>query len=395
MSSAGPRSRASLGVVYATVFIDLLGFGIILPALPYYAERLGAGGLGLGVILTSYSFAQLVGAAILGRLSDRFGRRPVILISLAGSAISLGLTGLASTLVALAAARGLAGAFGGSIAAAQAYIADVTRPDERARFMGYLGAATGLGFVLGPALGAGLSRWGFAAASFAAAGLAATNFLFAIARLRESRPTADRGATGRRPTFANLRRALGHSGLRPLLVATFLTAFAFVGMETTLAYLGEVRFALDERLFGLLLVLAGIVVIAVQGGLIGRLTRRFGERRVAVGGGGLMALTLAGLPFCGGFSVAAALVAVMAAGRALTLPTLSALVSRMSEDDEQGGTLGLSQALAAAARAVGPLTAGWLYDLRPEAPYLLGALVSALGAAVVFSLPEPGETADI
>ncbi len=384
MATATRPRRASLGVVYATVFIDLLGFGIILPALPYYAERLGADGLWLGTILTSYSFAQLIGAVLLGRLSDRFGRRPLILASLAGSAVSLALTGIASSLLALAAARALAGLFGGSIAAAQAYIADVTRPEERSRHMGYLGAATGLGFVLGPALGALLSRWGFAAAAFAAAGLATLALAVALARLSESLSPDDRsrGRPGT-ATAAALFAAWRRAELRPVLLATFLTASAFVAMETTLAYLGALRFGLNAARLGILLVLVGLVVIVVQGGLIGRLTARFGDRRLAIWGSGLLAVTLASLPLCTSFAAAAAILALSGAGRALSLPTLAAMLSRHGDPAEQGGTLGLGQSLAAAARAVGPLAAGWLYDLGPAHPYIIAGLLAAAAATAL------------
>jgi DHA1 family tetracycline resistance protein-like MFS transporter len=383
MAAPAPRHGASLGVVYATVFIDLLGFGIILPALPYYADRLGAGGLWLGMVLTAYSLAQLLGAAILGRLSDRFGRRPVILLSLAGSSVSMALTGIAPSLTALVAARALAGLFGGSIAAAQAYIADVTRPEERSRFLGYLGAATGMGFVLGPALGALLIRWGFAATAFAAAALAAAALLLALVRLQESLPPEARSGSLRRAALADLRNAWARRGLRPVLAATFLTGFAFVGMETTLAYLGKRRFGLDERGLGLLLVLVGVVVVGIQGGLIGRLTKRFGDRRPAIWGAGLMAVALAVLPLCASFGAAAAVLSLLAAGRALSAPTLTALLSRLSSTSEQGGALGLGQSLAAGARTVGPLATGWLFDLGPARPYMLTAVLAVVAATVL------------
>jgi DHA1 family tetracycline resistance protein-like MFS transporter len=199
MSAPGgpPADRAALAIVYLTVFIDLLGFGIILPSLPYYARDLGATGLDLGILFSAYSVAQLAGSALLGRLSDHHGRRPILLLSLAGSAASMFLSGLAGGLAALSLARALAGVFGGSIGTAQAYIADVTPRAERARYMGLLGAAIGVGFVLGPALGAGLLAlgFGFRGAAFAAGGLAALNFASALVRLPESRrsdPAAER-----------------------------------------------------------------------------------------------------------------------------------------------------------------------------------------------------------
>jgi DHA1 family tetracycline resistance protein-like MFS transporter len=214
--------------------IDLVGFGLILPQLPFYAERFGATGVWVGAILTAYSAAQLVGASLLGRLSDRVGRRPVLLLSLAGSAASFLLSGFADSLWLLLLARALAGLFGGSIAAAQAVIADVTTPTERARYMGLLGASIGLGFVFGPALGSFLARFGFGAAAFAAASVAAGNFVFAFFRLPETRGAEQRRHAHSRPDWSNLLHALHHPSIGRLLAATFLH-LAFVAMEATFA----------------------------------------------------------------------------------------------------------------------------------------------------------------
>lgn len=192
--------RSSLVVVYSTVFVDLLGFGIILPILPFYAERFGAEGFRVGAVLTAYSGAQLISAFFLGRLSDRIGRRPVLLASLVGSAVSLALTGLAGSLAVLLASRVLAGAFGGSIPTAQAYIADATDPGERTKYLGMLGAAIGMGFVFGPAIVAGLSGFGFSTAAFAASAIAAASFLFGLFNLPETRVEGCRAA--RRPASA-------------------------------------------------------------------------------------------------------------------------------------------------------------------------------------------------
>lgn len=388
---AAPRlpGRAALAVVYGTVFLDLLGFGIILPSLPYYARELGASGLGLGTLFTSYSLAQLLGAALLGRLSDRVGRRPVLMLSLAGSAVSMVLSGLAGTLVLLCSARALAGLFGGSISTAQAYIADVTPRRERARYMGLLGASIGVGFVVGPALGAALVVLGagFAGAAFTAAGLAAANLAFAAVKLPESLPPE----AGARRALPRLGESLTRPGLWQALAATFLTTFAFVGMETTFAYLGQDRFGLDERGFGLVLVYVGVVVIVVQGGLIGRLTRRFGVRPVAMAGGGLMGLSLALLPFAPGLASTLVVMGMLAAAQGLSSPSLSTLISTAGGSGEQGSVLGLGQSLAAFARAGGPLVAGALYDLHLAAPYLLaGALALAAGGLVATVRQEDG-----
>ena len=375
--------KPGLPVVYLTVFIDLVGFGIILPALPYYAEAFGATGVWIGAILAAYSAAQLVGASLLGRLSDRVGRRPILLMSLAGSAASLVLCGLAGSLWLLLAARALAGLFGGSIAAAQAYIADVTAPEERAKYMGLLGASIGLGFVFGPALGAGLSRFGFGAAAFTAAGLAALNLLFAFFRLPETRTAEQRSHAHARFDWSNFADALHHPSIGRLLAATFLSTLAFVAMEATFALLGQTRFGLDTSRLGLVFTFVGVVMVIVQGGLVGRLAPRFGERALATAGALVMAASLGALPLVHSLGAALGVLAGLAVGQGLTTPMLATLLSRATDADEQGGTLGLGQSLAAAARAVGPIGAGWLYDRAVGAPYGAAAAVMVLAALLV------------
>ena len=330
------RLKRGLPVVYLTVFIDLVGFGLILPQLPYYAERFGATGVWVGAILTAYSAAQLVGASLLGRLSDRVGRRPVLLLSLAGSAASFLLSGLADSLWLLLLARALAGLFGGSIAAAQAYIADVTTPGERARYMGLLGAAIGLGFVFGPAIGSFLARFGFGAAAFAAALLAAANLLFAFFRLPETRGAEERRHSHARLDWSNLTDALRHPSIGRLLAATFFSTLAFVAMEATFALLGEVRFGLDAGHLGFVFAYVGVVMVIVQGALIGRLVPRFGERTLATAGALLMAASLAALPLAPSLAAALGVLAGLAVGQGLTTPMLSTLLSRAADADEQG-----------------------------------------------------------
>jgi DHA1 family tetracycline resistance protein-like MFS transporter len=387
---------SALGIVYLTVFIDLVGFGIILPLLPYYAEGFGATGVWVGALFTAYSAAQFLGAPALGRLSDRVGRRPVLLLSLAGSAVSLFVSGLAPTLVLLLAARALAGLFGGSITAAQAVIADLTAPEERAKYMGFLGASIGLGFVFGPAMGASLARFGFGTAAFAAAGLAAANLVFAFFRLPETRAPARRALASSRFGLRPLAVGLRHPNVGRLLGAMFLSTLAFVAMEATFALLGEVRFALDARRLGLVFTYVGIVIVIVQGGLVGRLAPRFGERALATVGALVMAGSLAALPFVPSFGIALAALGGLAVGQGLMSPLLATLLSRSSGADEQGGLLGLGQSLAAAARAVGPLAAGWLYDRGVEIPYVIAAALMLVAAALVDRarpaaavLPEP------
>lgn len=379
------RHRQGLAIVFGIVFLDLLGFGIILPFLPYYASVLGASGLGLGLLFTSYSLAQLLGAAFLGRASDRWGRRPVLLLSLAGSAIGMVLSGLATALWALCLARAIAGLFGGSIAIAQAYVADVTEPEERPKFMGFVGACIGLGFLFGPAMGVLFKSLGqgFREVAFAAAGLAAVNLLWGLWRLPET-SHHHRAASGY--SMAAWASAFGEPRLLRVLTARFLVMFAFVGMETTFAYLGEALYGLDEFSFGLVLTFLALVLVIVQGGLIGPLTRFLGGQNVAVLGAVLMAGSLVLLPFCPTLLLAMVVMAVLAASQGLLTPTLTALTSQLADQDEQGTVLGVGQSLAAAARASGPLVAGGLYDLSIQAPYLLGAGMAMLAAALLMTI---------
>ena len=389
VSPTGP-SRPSLLPVYVTVFLDLLGFGIIIPLLPFYAEHFGATGLWIGAIVAAYSAAQFIGAPILGRVSDRVGRRPILLGSLAGSAVSLLVTGLAASLPVLLVGRALAGLFGGSIATAQAVIADVTAPRDRAKYMGFLGASIGMGFVFGPAVGAGLSRFGFGTAAFAASGLAAANLVLAFFRLPETRNPAAVGPRSRL-SWTHFRSALDHPSVGRLLAALFFSVLAFVAMETTFALLGERRFGLGPEELGLVFTYIGVVIVVVQGGLVGRLTLRFGERSLGVAGVLTMAAALALLPFVPSALGALAVVGALALGQGLASPAQTALLSREAGADEQGGILGVGQALSAAARGIGPLAAGWLFDRALYLPYVAGALLMLLAAWLLHGVSLPAE----
>ncbi|MGM0574387.1 MAG: MFS transporter [Myxococcota bacterium] len=381
--------RASYATIHLTVFLDLMGFGIILPHLPYAAERFGASGVGVGALLTSYSVAQLLAAPVLGRVSDRFGRRPVLLLALTGSTLSLVLTGLAGTLAILLAARALAGIFAGSISTAQAAIADVTEPEDRAKAMGLLGASIGLGFVMGPAIGAALAPMGFAFTCFAAAGLTAADLIMAAFVLPETRTAEARSAA--RPTLP-LAEAARRPVLRPLLLSLFLGTFAFVGLEAIFPLLGEHRFGLFERDMGLVFAYIGVVIIVIQGGVVGRLTRRLGERRVVVVGGGLMAVGFAAIAFSEALAFTMVALGVLSAGQGLLRPALSALVSMNAHADEQGAVLGLGQSLGAGARALGPLVAGWLWDRQQGAPFVLGAVLTLAVVLVMRTARTPRES---
>ncbi|MEV0621924.1 MFS transporter [Nonomuraea sp. NPDC050404] len=369
--------RSAQVVIAATVFVDLLGFTVILPGLPFFAARLGAGGAAFGLVMSAYSIAQFVCAPLLGRLSDRYGRRRLVLLTLAGSALSLALTGAAESLGWLLACRVLAGACGGSISVAHAYLADAVPPERRTGAMAQLGAAIGLAFVIGPALGALLAPWGFAASAYAAAGLAAVNLVAAWLWLPEparSRPSAAvAGVVGRLPVLV------------PLAAAGFLAMAAFVGMETTLALLGEARHGWDTATIGVVLTLAGLSMAAVQAGLVAWLSRRWGEVRVAAAGAVLMAACLPVIPLTPGWWPVAA-VCLLSAGHGLLTPTVASLFAAAGPADRRGARLGVGQSAAAGGRIFGPAAAGLLFDLGAVLPYLAGAVMAGLAVVAVLAL---------
>jgi DHA1 family tetracycline resistance protein-like MFS transporter len=304
--------RSALLVVCLAVFVDMLGFGVILPALPFRAAHLGGGGGWVGAVLTAYAAAQFVSAPILGGLSDRYGRRRILLLSLVGSTLCLALAGWAPSLGWLLAVRALAGGFGGSIAVGQAYAVDLSSARERTQALGLVGASIGLGFVVGPAIGGALAAagLGFAGICLVAAGIAAVNLALGLRLLPVDSPlpaaTVPRPPAPRSPArtagallsgrLAGLREGLSLRGLRPVLLAAFSTTAAFAGMETTFALLGRDRFGIGPAGIGAVFAGVGVVLAAVQGGLVGRLSRRYGDRNVAVAGALLLAAGLVIVP---------------------------------------------------------------------------------------------------
>jgi DHA1 family tetracycline resistance protein-like MFS transporter len=382
--------RPALLIVCLAVFVDMLGFGIILPVLPFHAARMGGTGAWVGGVLAAYSAAQFVSAPVLGALSDRYGRRPLLLLSLAGSAISLALTGVAGTLTTLLAARLVAGLCGGAVGVGQAYVVDLTRPAERTRALGMIGASIGMGFVLGPAIGAGLSGLGFAGVSFVASGIAFMNLVVGAVLLPRTTPMAVAAAADLPPAVraqrsanpvAPLARALRVRGLPPLLLAYFAATVAFAGMEGTYALLGARLYGLGPARLGLVFAGVGVVMALVQGGLVGRFAERFGNRRVAVTGGVLMAAGLAVIPL-GSAWLNYVFLGVLGVGQGLLTTTTAALIAQAGRRT-LGGVLGVGQSAAAAGRAVGPLLAGVAFDARPALPYLAGAGVCLLAAGLL------------
>jgi MFS transporter, DHA1 family, tetracycline resistance protein len=382
-------------VIFVTVFIDLIGFGIIIPLLPFYAEHFGASAFLVGLLSTSFSFAQFVFAPFWGWLSDRVGRRPVILAGLVGSALSYAMFALADSLPMLFVARTLAGVAGANIPTAQAYIADITTPQTRAKGMGLVGAAFGLGFIFGPAIGGFLSHWGYAAPAWFAAGLSLANFCAALVLLPESRPAHARTVSPSRRRFDAFREALQRPHLPWVLLLNFIAVTAFASFEATFALFSERRFGFTTVTIGYMFAWIGIVITIVQGGLVGRVVPKVGERRVIPVALLVISVSLACVPLAPSVLWLGVVVGVLAAGLGFNTPSMLSIISQLGSDRDQGSTLGLSQSLASLARIVGPAWGGFVFDaLGMRSPFVTAAalmLVAAgIGVVVCRRIPATG-----
>jgi MFS family permease len=392
--------KPSVWIVFLTVFIDLIGFGIVLPLLPIYSRNLHASGIVIGAIMASFSAMQFLFAPAWGRLSDRIGRRPVLLVSTAGASFSYAVFALGSSITdskalwVLLGSRILAGICGANITVAQAYIADITPITERSKKMGLIGMAFGLGFIFGPALGSlGIQTFGLAGPGWLAAGLCAANFILTFMILPESWKPESEHVAGR-PRMAQWFHTLQRPKIGLLVCVFFLATFCFTCFETTLALLVGHNFNLDAqrsqdaKLIGLLFAFCGIIGAAVQGGAIGRMVKRSGEARLIAQSLVLVAVGLAPMPFVHGsgwisWTLLLIVLAVLSVGSSLTRPPVFGLISILTPPNEQGETIGVAQSAGSLARIVGPIFAATLLDYYPPLPYLICSCISLLTALLV------------
>ena len=370
-----------LVILFVTVFIDLLGFGIIIPLLPFYAESFGASALAIGLLGTSFSLMQFLFSPIWGRWSDQIGRKPIILIGLLGSCLSYVTMAVAGSLTLLFVARIVGGIAGANIPTAQAYIADVTTPENRARGMGLMGAAFGLGFIFGPAIGGLLSRFSPETPMWFAAALCFANFVAAWFLLPESRVvSALTRSLGRMEAF---RHAMTQPTLLLILALYFIVTMAFSAFEATFALFTEARFGFTAASIGFLFAFIGAIIALIQGVFIGRVVKRVGERRVipvAILG---IAISIGMLTVVWSVPTLLAALGLLAMGMGFNNPSLSSMVSKLSHEDDQGGNLGLASSLASLGRVVGPAWGGYLYDAYGmTTPYLSAAGVMLVAFAV-------------
>lgn len=394
-----PAGRRASLTVFVTILLDLIGFGMILPLMPFYAQELEASPARIGLLFSSYSLAQLLFAPMLGRLSDRVGRRPVLLASICGSAAAHLLFAFAGSFATLLAARSLAGVAAANYSIAQAYMADVSPAQDRSRAMGLVGAAFGIGFVLGPALGGILAPLGPRSVPLTAAGLSAINFVFALLWLPESLSPEVR-ARSRVPwswlDLPSFGRVWRNAPLRGLMLLFFLVMFCFSLFEATLALYCQSRFGFGMAKTSWLFAYVGIVLVVIQGGLLGRLVRRFGERRLILAGIGLMAGGLATVPAAPTPPLLAACLTLLAVGSGVHNPSTLGLLSRITDEGAQGGTIGISRSFGALARTLGPATGTWIFGAAgtpwpfwTAGALMLVALLVAWGVLSRVTLP-PG-----
>lgn len=409
-TTPSPAVRApALAVLFAVVFINLVGFGLVVPLLPFFAQSLKAEAWQITLMFSAYSLGQFFAEPFWGRLSDRVGRKPVLLVTLVANALGYLMLAFVPNIWLAVAVRLFTGLGAGNISTVQGYVADVTPPEQRAGRMGLIGAAFGLGFIVGPGLGGlltqpQLGRLGYQLPIFLAAALAALAAIGVMVFLRESRAKADPAAA--RPAFlAGLKDARTNPVVSRVLVVTLIYMAGFSAMESVFGLWSESRYAWGAREVGLSFMIVGVISVLNQGFLAGRLARRFGEARVLAAGmllfgSSLVLQVLAPVAWfpatrleLGGLSlpvvqgwVIPLVMAVGACGMSLAMPNISAMISRASPPDRQGAMLGLNMASSSVARIFGPMVAGGLFSgLGHDWPFLIGALLTVPAAVMALN----------
>ena len=373
-------------IIFLIIFINMLGFGIILPLLPYYVESFGAGPITIGLLAAAYSLFQLLSAPILGELSDKFGRRPILLFSVGGTALSFGLLGIANSIPLLFLSRIIDGASGGNISTAQAYIADITSKENRTEGMGMMMAAFSLGFILGPALGGLLSVYGYAVPALVAGAIALIATILTYFFLPESIKVneATMATVKKRKKFFNFqdfRDALTHPEVGLFLTISFMMMFAFSLMQGTFALFSEHSLHLTAKDNGYIFAYLGFIGIVMQMFLLKRILKWIPERKAIVISIICMAVALGMIAFSTNMSLLFLAVTLLAFGNSVSGPVLAGLVSKKTPDNEQGNIMGVNQSIGSIARLVGPILGTFMYSqLGMRAPYLIATAVLSITA---------------
>jgi DHA1 family tetracycline resistance protein-like MFS transporter len=400
---SGGRLLSPLPILFLTVFIDMVGFGIVVPVLPLYTERFGASPFTTGLLLAVYSGMGFIFSPVVGALSDRIGRRSILLLSTIGQATGFFIMGAATTLLWLFIARTIDGIFGANVSATQAYVADVTPPQDRSRALGLLGAAFGLGFICGPMLGGVLSLISLSAPFYFAGALAAANAVLIFFILPESLPLENRSGLNQE-TFVTLFREGRGRVIVPLMAAYFFMMAGFSIMTAFFAIFTEDRFGYNASANGYIFAGVGVISVIVQGAMIGRLIKNFTEKGIALTGVALLACSMFALPLVQTLTTLLLVGTGIAVGNSFINPTMNGLVSRSVNKYWQGRVLGLMQACASLGRFFGPLIGGWFLVFNPrrtldfgKAPFWIsGALLIVsfvLTTMVSTRRSDTGETA--
>ena len=378
--------------IWACVALDLVGFGIVVPILPRYAERFGASPSTVGLLVASFSIAQLVFAPVWGRLSDRIGRKPLLVASLVGTAVGSLLTGLAGTLWLLFAGRIIDGVSGASVSVAQAAVADIAEPAQRARLLGLLGAAFGLGFVAGPAIGALAVLGGPHVPFFVAAALAGINAIIAWKRLPETKPHPSELARFNAASDDKAGELAQKRGTGGLLLVTFIGMLAFSGFEATFALFAEGRLGISESSTYAVFAAIGVAIVIMQVRVVGPTVRRLGERGAVQLGLLANAAGLALLAGVHGWGRLVPALLLLTIGQGLITPTLASMVAGRVGERRFGAGLGVQQAVGGLARVLGPIAGGVVFQhVAVSAPYVAGAVVVGL-ALLVLAGQREGES---
>jgi DHA1 family tetracycline resistance protein-like MFS transporter len=385
-----PSARPRLAIIWLTIFIDLVGFGIVMPVLPYYSQRFNVHGLGYGALVGGFSLMQFLSTALLGRLSDRIGRRPILLATMVLNAGGYLLFAFAPSYWVLLIARLVSGFAGGNISAAQAYVADITTAEDRSKGMGMIGMAFGLGFIIGPGIGALLAPFGHAGMGLVAVGLSLVNLVSAYFILPESLRAEHRVARDWWP-FGHMADALAHPELRPLMLVWLIAPFAFAGYTVALPLWATATLGWHERGGELnrFFIVVGVVAALVQGGLFRLLTKRFSDRRLLITGMVGMAVSIGVVPFLASTRALYGWTVLLAFSNSIMSPAATGLVSTFAGANEQGTVLGVAQSLGALGRFSGPAVIGIAYDsTTPKAVFLGAAGVMLVGWVASLGVPR-------
>ena len=392
------KNRSSLVLIFLTVFIDLLGFGILIPILPSFSvKELHVDEAAIGIAIAIYSFVQFLFNPVLGKLSDKYGRKPVIVVCLFLNAMGYIVFAFTHSYLMLLVSRVIAGIGGSSIGVAQAYIADVTTRENRSKGMGLIGAAFGLGFVFGPLIGGLLSSYGYAVTGYVAAGFSFIAFILTIFYLPESlkqkEESEDLSAHQQRRKlfdFAAMKKILQKPDLAVLILLFFILTFSFANIYGTFALLGLKVYGFTDMQNGYMYGIVGLSSAIIQGGLIGRINKLMSKKMILSIGSILMMFSLAMIPYAGTFLGLAIVSIVLSYGTGTFQPTVLSLISEVTSESEQGITLGINQSLSSFARVLGPLWGGFAFEyLGYPFPFLTGAVFTfIIFLLTVFYLPK-------